>query len=191
MISYSLKSSYFRHFLKTLKTIPFSLHPSTQSLHVYGTNESSSMKRDKREFEAGSHFVRNLFKIRRFESPVHYSKYIRKNYNELHVLMNADRVHIQSLVYLPTTQLNNTQNLYGNILNQTKYSAPYLFDIMKHTPVTNMEVNIEKADNSVLPFESSIVDIKMAPTENTIHDIQLKNPTYHAFLQALVPNVFS
>ena len=156
-----------------------------------GTNKSSSVRRGKGEVDVPTHFIDNLFKVRRFESPIYYSKYMRKNYNELHILMKGDRIHVQSLVYLPEVQLQNTQHLYGNILSQTKYSAPYLFDLMKHTPVTNMEVNIEKSHNSILPFESSIVDIKMTPTENPIHDIQLKNPSYHAFLQTLVPDIFS
>jgi hypothetical protein len=138
-------------------------------------------------------FIQSDFKSRRFLSEIMYSRFINKQFHESAPLMDADRVHLQSLIFLPKHRVNQCQLLYGNVLNQTKYQAPYLSSLLKHTDHIENEINIQSTDDrsTVLPLESAWSHNIMGPVENVIHNPVLANPQFHTFLQSTLPNTYS
>ena len=136
-------------------------------------------------------FLRTAYKIRRFQEPIYHSHYMNKASNELQILMDGEKAHLQSLLFLPETYVNRSRLLDGNILDKTKYFSPYLFHLLKHNEKINHEVDLQDTESSVRPYETAIVNVKLKPLENSIHNISLKHPTYQAFLQAALPNIYS
>ena len=136
-------------------------------------------------------FSRTPFKIRRIEGPIYHSHFMSKGSNERQILMDGESAHLQSLLFLPETFVNRTKLLDGSILDKTKYSSPYLFHLLKHSDKMRHEVDLQNTDSSVRPYETAIADVRVKPVENPIHSLTLKYPTYQAFLQAALPNIYS
>ena len=156
---------------------------------LLGTNqtlESSSARMGKEN----AIFMKSNNKMMRFVEPIKYSRYLNKMTSTIETLMEPDAINIQSIVYLPENNIQNSTFLYGNILQQTKFKNPYLFGLLKESEIINTSVDITK-ESSVIPYKDTIVHSYLSHLENTIHNPSLKHPNYKAFLQALVPNIFS
>lgn len=159
-------------------------------LGTNGTIESSSVKTGSGT-ETQFVWKRNKFNMMRFLEPIYYSRFVNKKQNTMKMLMEPEHVNIQSLIYLPQEVVYNSQYLYSNILQSTKFKTPYLFDLMKKTEIFQMDVDFKK-DSTIIPYNDTIVDIQCTSFEDdSIYDTNVKHPTFQAFLQAIIPNTFS
>lgn len=130
-------------------------------------------------------------KTMRFEETIHYSHYLSKNQSERRVLMHNEHVNLHSLVLLPNKYVNESRNnkLFSNVLQRSKYHAPYLFDIL-NGEMTRKMVDVDTM-NDVFPLESSTTHLLLSPTERPLYSEEIAHPLYNSFLRNFVPNTFS
>ena len=131
-----------------------------------------------------------LFNIKRFNAPIYYSHFLKKSASDFRILMDGDKINIQSLIMLPEESVTTARCLYGSILDKTKYSAPLLSTMTKNTPIKKHDVDLQK-DSTVLPLETSFVDINLSSIDTAFHSVSLEHPLYNTFLQAVIPNIFT
>lgn len=158
-------------------------------LGTNGSIESSSVKTGT-GMETTFVWRKNKFNMMRFLEPIYYSSFVNKKKNTMKILMDPEHVNIQSLIYLPQEILDNTQHLYSNILQCTKFKTPYLFDMMKRTEIVQHDVDFKK-ESTIIPYNNKVVDIQCTSLEDSTYDSNLKYPTFQAFLQAIIPNTSS
>jgi hypothetical protein len=149
------------------------------SSSVYGDSKSSVILRKK-------------YNMGRMHAPILYSRFLTKKENEMQTLMSGDNIELQSaFIMLPEDILQKDVYLHSHILDRTKYSTPYFQNIMRTTPVTKRSIDLQKESYDIFPIVNQIQEIVLETQENEIHNSNISHPLYNAFLQKVIPNIFS
>ena len=153
----------------------------------YEKNESGSMKVS----DGNDFIVRRNFNSIRVQGAINYSHFLNKKTNEMRMLMGSDEIDIQSMIMLPKPYVSQCRHLYGNIFEKTKYQAPFLDSVLASTEIKTKQVDIKK-DSTILPLETMVQDISLRRDgDNVVHNPNLDHPSYNAFVQSFIPNIFS
>ena len=140
-------------------------------------------------------FKRQKGVISRFNEPIYYQHYITRNQSEKRVLMEQDSIDLHSFIIMPEDFVSQSILISpsSSILEKCNYNLPRVTPLLKSMQIQNKEIKLKSTDDieNVFPLESAITHVVLEAREDPIFNNQIEHPTFHAFLQAMIPNTFS
>jgi len=143
----------------------------------------------------------HLFASSRYTSSIDFPLYDpKKRETNLSQLVGADKVAVNSLLYMPSSLIDYTK-LYlpsSTILAKSNIHMNlfYPFAFLNATAKKNMNVqdvvitDKPDIDNPIIPLEKSLRHLKLEPYQESLED-KTDAQKYKSFLQQSIPNIFT
>ena len=139
-------------------------------------------------------FKRQKCVTSRFNEPIYYQHYLARNQSEKRVLIEQDSIDLHSLIVMPEDFVSQSILISpsSSILDKCNYNLPRVTPLFKSMQIQKKEIKLKSTDiENVFPLETAITHVVLEAREDPIFNHHIEHPTFHAFLQAMIPNTFA